>query len=421
MNKQIITDSITGMSYTKVCHSSGLTIMVMEMPEFTTSYAAFGTRYGSVNTTFLSDGKTVTDPLGIAHFLEHKLFENEDCDAFEKYAKTGANANAYTSFDRTVYIFDCSSNFNESLEILLDFVQSPYFTEKSVAKEQGIIDQEILMCEDSPFRKVYFNLLKAAYENHPVKYEIAGTVESIKEITSDTLYRAYREFYTLSNMTLCCAGNCKLDEILEICDRLLKPTGVAAPEFISPAEPIHPAQKEITQHMPVGLPMFSIGYKCKPTTGEDLIRKEYYSGFLMDLIFGQTSRFYNEYTRKGLINSHFEFETTSGEGYFINIINGESKEPKKVLELMNEEIARVKREGLDESQFEALKKMIYGNQIRGMNSVSSCASMLLEGFMRGLDAFAPSEILKSITFREVCDSIDELLNPEYCTISIIEQ
>ncbi len=421
MNKQIITDSKTGQSYTKIIHPTGLTVMVMEMPDFTTSFAAFGTKYGSVNTTFLSDGKTVTDPLGIAHFLEHKLFENEDCDAFAKYAKTGANANAYTSFDRTVYIFDTSDNFSESLEILLDFVQNPYFTEASVAKEQGIIDQEILMCEDSPFRRVYFNLLSAAYENHPVKYEIAGTVDSIKEITADTLYRAHREFYTLSNMVLCCAGNCTVDEVLSACDKLLKPTDTPAPEFISPDEPRKPHQPVITENMPVGVPMFSIGYKCLPAYGKELCRKEYISGFLLDLIFGQTSRFYAENTRSGLINSRFESETTSGDGYLINIFNGESKEPLKVLEAMNDEIRRIKREGLDESQFEALKKTAYGSLIRGLNSVSACAYMMLDAHMRDYSAFAPSDILKSITFEEVCHSIDELLNPDYSCISIIEQ
>ncbi len=421
MTKRVITDPKSGQSYVEVIHPTGLKIMVMEKPDFTSSFAAFATRYGSVNTTFLSDGELVTDPLGIAHFLEHKLFENEDCDAFAKYAKTGANANAYTSFDRTAYIFETSDNFRESLEILLDFVQNPYFTEASVAKEQGIIDQEILMCEDSPFRKVYFNLLKTAYKNHPVKYEIAGTVPSIKEITAETLYRAHREFYCLSNMVLCCAGNCTVDEVLATCDKMLKPDDTKAPEFISPDEPLLTDNPVIVEKMPVGVPMFSIGYKCKPCKGEELVRKEFISGFLLDLIFGQTSRFYAENTRSGLINSRFESETTSGDGYLINVISGESKDPRKVLELMNKEISRIKCEGLDESQFEALKKTAYGSSIRGLNSVSSCAYMLLDAHLRGYDAFAPTEILKSITFTEVCNAIDELLNPDYSCISIIEQ
>lgn len=421
MLRETVYDKRTDKSYEIIHHSSGLDILVMEMQGFTSKAAMFATKYGSVNTEYrLPDGTISSDPLGIAHFLEHKLFENEDCDVFKLYAKTGANGNAYTSFDKTVYLFDCSENFSQSLEILLNFVTSPYFTEQSVEKEQGIIEQEILMCEDNPFRRAYFNLLQAIYNTHPVKYEIAGTTESIKQIDKDMLYRAYEHFYDLSNMVLCCAGSCKADEVISACDKILKPCRDNAPQQVIPNEPSQVARRVIKEKMAVGLPMFSVGYKVRPDSGENLCRKEFVSAFLLDMIFGQTSRFYTEYSEAGLINSRFESETTSGEGFFVNIVSGESKDPMRVYEAMNDEIRRVKREGLDRTDFEAYKKTAYGSSVREFNNVGACASLMLDSYMRGYSAFAPSQILASITYAETLNLIDELLNPDYSAISIIE-
>lgn len=214
----------TGDSCNYIKHSSGLEIFVCEMEGFSTTEALFGTKYGSINTCFKTnaDKEFTTVPEGIAHFLEHKLFENEDCDAFELYAKTGANANAYTSFDRTCYLFSCSDNYKESLEILLSFVQNPYFTQETVDKEQGIIGQEIKMCDDNPTWKVLFNMLQGMYHKHPVRIDIAGTIESIAEIDADLLYKCYNTFYNLHNMVLVVAGNVKTEEVINIADKLLK-------------------------------------------------------------------------------------------------------------------------------------------------------------------------------------------------------
>lgn len=421
MLRTTIHDERTNQSYELIHHPTGLDILVMEMQGFTSKVAAFATKYGSVNTEYtLPDGTVCHDPLGIAHFLEHKLFENEDCDAFKLYAKTGANGNAYTSFDKTVYLFDCSENFGDSLEILIDFVTNPYFTEQSVVKEQGIIEQEILMCEDNPFRRSYFNLLRALYKTHPVRYEIAGTVDSIKEIDKVRLYRAYESFYDLSNMVLCCAGSCTAEEVIAACDKLLKPCKNNAPRPVAFNEPREVNEQIITERMSVGLPMFSVGYKADASTGEELCRREFASAFLLDMIFGPTSRFYTEYSEAGLINSHFESETTSGEGYLANIISGESLDPMRVYAAMNDELKRVKREGLDKSDFEAYKKAAYGSSVRELNHVGACASLMLESHMRGYSAFTPSQILASLTYEQTFAMLDELLNPDYSAISIIQ-
>ena len=209
--KEIKSDRV-GDKYYEVEHSSGLKIFIYPKENNNSTYAVFGTKYGSVDVNFkTSDEKeTNTVPAGIAHYLEHKLFESEDGDAFTRYAKTGASANAYTSFDKTCYLFSCTENVYESLEILLDFVQTPYFTEQTVQKEQGIIGQEIRMYDDDPQWRVMFNLLRAMYHNHPVRVDIAGTVESIAEITPELLYKCYHTFYNLNNMVLCVAGNVDL-------------------------------------------------------------------------------------------------------------------------------------------------------------------------------------------------------------------
>ena len=223
MQKQYFESSM-GESYVKAVHPSGLKIYILEKPQYNSSYAVFGTKYGSIDNCFAVNGSETRVPEGIAHFLEHKLFESEDGDAFTKYAETGAYANAFTSFDRTCYLFSCSDKFEENLQILLDFVQSPYFTAATVQKEQGIIGQEIKMYDDSPGWRVMFNMLLAMYKNHPVRIDIAGTVESIAEIDDKLLYECYNTFYNPSNMFICIAGNVNTEKVLSQIESGIKNT-----------------------------------------------------------------------------------------------------------------------------------------------------------------------------------------------------
>ena len=420
--KQLVVNERTGEKYYYIKHPSGLSIYVMEMEGYNTAYALFGTKYGSINTTFKTkkDADYVTVPEGIAHFLEHKLFENEDCDVFELYARTGASGNAYTSFNKTAYLFSCTSNFKESLSILLDFVQKPYFTQATVDKEQGIIGQEIRMCEDNPYRAVLFNLLKAVYYKHPIRIDIAGTVESIAKIDADLLYRCYNTFYNLHNMVLSVAGNCKVDDVLEVADKLLKPCEDFELRSIFPDEPSGVAQSECVCKMPVGVPIFAVGFKASPCIGAQMIKKEYESAFLMDLIFGPTSEFYKKNLEAGLINSTFGSETIDGEGFFVNIIEGESKDPVKLRELINEEIKRVKREGISCEDFNDMKKSRYASAIRAFANVESCASLMLDSYINSAQPFDAIETLASLKYEDVMGAIDELLCQENSSPSIVE-
>ena len=422
MNKNIIKSDRFKEQYYKIKHPSGLTILVWSMEGFSSTEALFGTNYGSINTRFKTnkDADFVDVPEGIAHFLEHKLFENEDCDVFELYAKTGANGNAYTSFDKTVYLFSCSDKWQESLEILLSFVQKPYFTDATVQKEQGIIGQEIRMCDDNPDWRVFFNLLDALYVKHPVKIDIAGTVESIAEIDADLLYRCYHTFYNLNNMVLSISGNVDVDEVLEIADKYLKPCEDIKLENQFPDEPLKINKTDVLQILPVGTPLFNIGFKAPPKTGKELLRAEVIAGMALSLIAGSTSPLYKQLTEEGLINSSFSSEVFTGAGYFANIFGGESKNPEEVFAKIKAEIENVKVSGLDKKRFEIIKKSKYGQIVRGFNNVEACASLMLNSHFVGADAFDVAEILATLEINEVQDSLNEMFDISNSAISIIK-
>ena len=288
--------------YYHIVHPTGLNIYVMPKPGYSGAYAVFGTNYGSIDTSIRTESGEIVDiPEGTAHFLEHKLFESEDLDAFERYAKTGASANAFTSFDTTSYLFSCTGDFNASLRILLDFVQSPYFTEQTVAKEQGIIGQEITMYRDVADWEVLFNLLRALYHKHPVRIDIAGTVQSIAQITAETLYDCYRNFYNLNNMALAVSGNVDIDEIEKICDELLKPSEPFLFERRPADEPDDIRTDYIEERLSVAAPIFSLGYKENYGLPKQTLKQKIAVDILMEIIAGTTSPLYNELLEKGLI------------------------------------------------------------------------------------------------------------------------
>lgn len=422
MEIQKIVCEQTGDSCNFIKHPSGLEIYVCEMEGFSTTEALFGTKYGSINTCFKTkaDKEFTTVPEGIAHFLEHKLFENEDCDAFELYAKTGANANAYTSFDRTCYLFSCSDHYKESLEILLDFVQNPYFTQETVDKEQGIIGQEIKMCDDNPSWKVLFNMLQGMYHNHPVRIDIAGTVESIAKIDAELLYKCYNTFYNLNNMVLAIAGNVKTEEVLEIADRLLKPCENQQLETICPEEPYEVLEKAKYEHLPVGAPIFNIGIKCKPESGYARLKAEMECNIAGSVISDPSAPLYKKLIDEGLINSTFGFEVFAGDGFFSLIFSGESEEPEKVMDYIIEEIERVKVEGLDKTLYDSIKKSTYGNAVRESNNPEAVAGNLISAFMAEVGPYDPIKVLSDMTCEDVQKALCQRFDTNNMTISVIK-
>lgn len=422
MEKNILTSSRTGDQCIHVKHSSGLDVYICEMKGFSSVEALFGTKYGSINTRFRTSGDAeyTEVPEGIAHFLEHKLFENEDCDVFELYAKTGANANAFTSFDKTCYLFSCSKNYQDSLKILLDFVQKPYFTKESVDKEQGIIGQEIQMTNDNPEWRVFFNLLRCLYHNHPVKIDIAGTIESIAQIDADLLYKCYNTFYNLNNMVLAIAGNISADEVLEICDQCLKPCEDKGLESVFPDEPSEIVQPEIRETQPVGTPIFNIGYKCAPCSGRERLKKSMAASVAAGIITDASSDMYQRLLNSGIINSTFGAEVFCGDGYFSVIFSGESASPEKVRDALAKEMEKISRGGLEEKDFQRIKKSTYGILIRELNNVESVANLMINAHMDGVKPYDAIEILSELTSSDCTSFITDELSADKLAMSVVE-
>lgn len=393
--------------YYEIEHSSGLRIFVLPKEGYRSTYAIIGTPFGSINTEFnLKEGK-VRVPDGIAHYLEHKLFESEDGDAFAKYAETGANANAYTSFDKTCYLFNCTEQFEKSLSILLELVTNPYFTKETVAKEQGIIGQEIKMYEDSPEWRVLFNLLGAMYHNHPVKVDIAGSIESIAEITPESLYTCYNSYYNLHNMALSVVGNVDVDEVLEICDKYLKEQNKAEVESLFPAEPYEIKEAYTEQIFPVAVPIFNLGFKLKAQRlhNEDELAN---LDILLFMLASSTSPMYRELMDKGLINSTFSYEVFEGSGYSAIIFSGESRDPEKVAEIICAYLEKVKNEGLDEMDFIDSKKATYGDAVSSLDSVDTVANMLEDFYFSKRKIFDYYEAITNATLEKTINILNEI-------------
>lgn len=423
MEKNIITSPNTGDKCIHVKHPSGLDIYICEMPGFSSVEALFGTKYGSINTMFktAADTEYTTVPEGIAHFLEHKLFENEDCDVFELYAKTGASGNAFTSFDKTCYLFNCSKNYQESLRILLDFVQKPYFTKETVDKEQGIIGQEIQMTNDNPEWRVLFNMLRCMYHSHPVKIDIAGTIKSIAQIDADLLYKCYDTFYNLNNMTLSIAGNINADEVLAICDECLKPCKDKGLETVFPDEPDTIVQPEFFETQPVGKPIFNIGYKCHPCNGDERQKRVIQASIASYLISDPTSAIYQKLLHEGLINTTFASEVFYGDGYFSVIFSGESEYPEKVRDAITSEIARMINEGIDNDLFQMTKKSTYGIMVRSLNNVEAVANLMITAAMDGVGPYDAISDLSALTPEDIISFMRSELDPEKLVMSVIER
>lgn len=401
-------------------YESGLKLFVMEKPDFSSSYALFGTKYGSIDTSFSTDdGKTFLNvPEGIAHFLEHKLFESEDGDAFSRYAETGASANAYTSFDRTCYLFSCSDKFKENFDILLDFVQHPYFTAETVKKEQGIIGQEIRMYDDRPAWRVLFNMLSAMYYEHPVRIDIAGTTESIAEITDELLYSCYNTFYNPSNMFISVAGNVNADEIARTVEKSIikkQPINVIRGTV---NEPEGVKDRFISQELDVAVPVFCFGYKEKCPIPEKTEAERIAMGVTLEVLAGDCSPLYRELIDNELINDEFETEYFTGHGYAAIMFSGESEKPEEVKKRIVSEIERLIANGIDEKLLDAVKCAMYGDVIRRFNSCENIASQMAECAMFDFNLFDEQEILAKISVGDVIDCLKKL-KEENSVLSVI--
>lgn len=419
-NISVISSDLLGVSYEKIKHESGAEIYLWQMPEFTTAEVYFVTKYGSNYQTFKTKetGEFVTVPEGIAHYLEHKLFENEDSDAMNQFAMTGASCNAFTSKDITAYYFSCNSRFEENLEILLKFVQNPYFTEELVEKERGIISEEINMCDDSPVRLEMKNLYKAMYANHPIKEDVAGTIESIRKINAELLYQCYNTFYNLNNTALFIAGNFDREKALEICGRLLKPSEDLQIEVKFPDEPKEVCQKEVIQYMPIKLPLFMIGIKLEPKDGRTEAERSIIADLAISTLLGNASEFYEQMQKEGLLTCPVGGQSSNGKGYSNLVVYGESKDVKKIVSKILECFEKAKTE-INEELFNINKKRVYASALTSSNAVSGCVGMMLNSFCNDINAFELLDIVSNTTCEQVKQFIADNFKEECISISYI--
>ena len=421
MKMERIESSRAGDSYLRVRHPSGLTVFLYPKPDFSTTFAVFGTRYGSIDTCFQRSDETQPQvvPEGIAHFLEHKLFESEEGDAFERYAKTGANANAFTSFESTAYLFSCTDRLTESLEILLDFVQSPFFSEETVRKELGIIGQEIKMYDDDPQWRVLFNYLRAMYFTHPIRVDIAGTVESIHQITPETLYRCYHTFYNLHNMALAIVGKFDPQEVLDVCDRMLKPCQPVEVRRIFQPEPEGIVAPVAEEELSVAMPLFQMGYKEAVTGEHRSVRDVAAVEVLLETMASDASPLFQELLDRGLINeASFSYEYFEGSGFATVVFSGESNDPQAVTEAIQREAERLAREGLPPEDFRRAKRSIYGENLAALNSTGSIANALVSMTFKGRELFSYIDALADLTLEE-CQAKLALFREDRRVLSVI--
>lgn len=419
MNIREISSELLCEKYYEIDHSSGLKVFVWPKEGYNSTYAIMGTPFGSIYNSFCADGKNIKVPDGIAHYLEHKLFESEEGDAFALYASTGANANAYTSFDKTCYLFSCTENFDRCLEILLEFVTSPYFTAETVAKEQGIIGQEIKMYDDSPEWRVLFNVLRGMYWNHPVRIDIAGTVESIAEIDADKLYSCYNAYYNLHNMALTVVGKVTVDEVLKVCDRILGSSDKVSVESFFPDEPYEVSEHYICEKLEVAVPIFNLGFKSSGK--ERLTEKQIaYTDILLFLLASSTSEMYRELMNKNLINSSFSYERFEGPGYDCIIFSGESRKPERAAEIIKSYVEKLRRESISPEDFENARRATYGEALASLNSVDTSANLLEDFFFCKRDLFKYFDAIANATVEDIICRFGEILDTDNMTLSVIK-
>ena len=401
--------------------SNGLTVMVLPRPGFSKRLAYFVTDFGSIHTEFALDGEKITAPAGVAHFLEHKMFDLPGGrDVSAELAALGANTNAFTSYDMTAYYISCTENFDQALKLLIEFVSTPYFTEQSVQKEMGIIDQEIGMNVDAPDTQVFEGLMERLYENHPIRVPILGTSETIRQITPKTLYDCHRAFYTPGNMVLCVIGDVDPDHVAEIALDILGEEARSVGEKAPFAPEALETQADFRREMEVAMPMFHIAFKAEPTgKGAEAIRQEILADLAAEALFGESSQLYLQLYQDGLIDSSFGggFETI--DGMAMMLLSGDSDDPDAVREAVLRQVEVLLSEGIPQEDFLRMKRSAFGRRIRDLDSFSSTCFRLCAYHMSDFDYFDFPQVYRSIEAAEVLDFLGRVIRPERCGISVI--
>ena len=412
---------LLGEEYFKAVHKSGLTVCVFPK-DMSATYAILSVNFGGNVTEYERNGERVILPEGCAHFLEHKLFDNPGGgNADDVFSSLGAYCNAYTSNDKTAYLFSTTENEEKCLEQLIYFVTHPYFTDATVKKEIGIISQEIRGCIDDPYDRCYIGMLEGMYKNNPVRKEICGSEESISRITPEVLYKCCEDFYTPKNMLLCVSGRLCMESVLEVVDRVLERDAEPIPSVVEFAEPRDVVSPYVEREMPVGKPIFTIGVKDTniPSDSRQRYKRAQSANILLNSMFSEAGEFYSELLDEGLISPGFDagYSASATTGYIM--MSGESKDPRNLLEEIKVHIRKCLATGLDKSDFIREKRCMYASYVSEFDSTEDIAFAMNGYGWEILDLFIYPTLIESITFEDVQNIAKEIFKDEYFTLSVI--
>ncbi len=408
---------------------NGLTVMIIPKPGVQKKYMIWGTNYGSNDNEFIVPGEEekTTVPNGVAHFLEHKMFEQENgTNSLDVLTALGVDANAYTTNDHTAYLFECTDNFYEAMDELMDYVQHPYFTDENVEKEKGIIGQEIMMYDDYPEWKVYLNAMEAMYHNNPIKIDIVGTIETISKIDKEILYKCYETFYNPSNMAMVICGDFEPEKLIEeVKKRLIDKKSNGKIERIFKEEPEEIVKEKIEQKLEVSQPLYTIGIKDKIDNVEnsnktDIVKKHIAIEILLNIIMGRSSKLYKELYNEGLIYSGASLDYEFSKTYAHILIAGQSTDPEKLYEKFKVRVKELIEHGIDENDFERNKKMIYGGYVREYNDVTDIARMFLADYFKGINSFDYIEEINSINVEYLNQVLKDVFKENKMVLSIVK-
>ena len=388
---------------------NGLQVYLMPKAGFNKTYATFTTKYGSIDNHFVPLGQDgpIQVPDGIAHFLEHKLFEKEDYDVFRKFSASGASTNAFTSFTRTCYLFSTTSEVEKNLMTLIDFVQAPYFTEETVEKEKGIIEEEIKMYEDNADFRAYYGVLENLFINHPVRINIGGTVESIYEITADNLHVCYDTFYHPSNMILFVVGDIDPEKlIIDIKSNQNKKSYTNATEIQRhfPDEPNYVAKKVHEVKMQVSTPKIFVGVKGQVATNQtarEILSIDMALDILLEMMFGGSSDYFEKALADGFANDSFGFETNHESAFSFVVIGGDTTKPEELASSIKKELHAISNRNLNVEEFERMKRKKIGRFLSALNSVEFIANRFTEYAFDGLSLFDVVDVLEDMTIEHI--------------------
>lgn len=405
---------------------NGLEVVYIEKRGFNKKFVTYTTLFGSLDNDFTVNGEHHQIPDGIAHFLEHKMFEKEEGDVFNKFSQNGANANAFTSYDRTTYLFSCTENFYQNLQLLMDMVEKPYFTDDSVQKEVGIINEEIKMYQDNPGFRVYNELLLALYVNHPIRIDIAGTLQSISQITKETLYLCHETFYAPSNMVMVIVGDFDKDELFNYIRTHQDNRNITEKMHIErhiPGEPKEVNAKETLIEMNVSDKRLMFGFKYLEDGKEDKYneaKRDIIMMFALDMVFGAQSKYYYEMLDEGLVDEAFNFGFTAERTYGQTLFTARGNEPDKVVNRVVDIINEVKETNyFTEEMLLSQKRELLGDYLSSLNSPEYIANQYTKYLLDGNDLYQIPEIVDDITLEDVIDTFGEVLDERYMSKSIV--